>query len=148
MKSKIGILLNADGFSCIPLQSISCVKKTLKSLRYYLPSDCHVNLRLKPGNNCILDYCSLIIDSYANPRYCRFSISKPSVPLDKWIIDKDILLCLSPSSAIDSILSHNKKIFLIKNECCFFPSYIFIDDSSCPVISLSELPQLILNYTT
>ncbi len=145
MKFEIGIIMNADGFSCFPVQSIQCIKYNLKLLGNLVPSYCHIVLRLKPGNNSRLDYLSLVINSFLDPRCCQISLSKPSIPLSEWISSRDILACFLPSSAIECAAFHYKKVYLLKNNCNFFPNYITLDDSTCPLISPKDFCNIILN---
>ena len=124
MRFKIGIIMNTDGFSCFPVQSIQCIKQNVKLLAKLVPNYCHIELRLKPNNNCSSDYFSLAVKSFFDPHCCKISLSNPSISLSEWIISKDLLICYYPSSAIDCATLHNKKVYWLKNDCIYFPSYI------------------------
>ena len=145
MKFKIGVIMNADGFSSYPLQSIQCIKYNLKLLGHHVPRYCRIDLRLKPGNNSRFDYFSLVISSFLDLQCRQISLSNPSIPLAEWLVSKDILVCYMPSSAIQCAAIHNKKVYLLKNNCNYFPNYITSNDSLCPLISTTELCDLILN---
>ena len=137
--------MNADGYSCIPLQSIQCVKSNISLMGRLVPNYCHIDVRLKTGNNSYLDYFSLLIFSWLNPKSCQISLSDPSIPLGEWIARNDLIVCYFPSSAIHYAASCNKKVFLLRNKCNFFPSYIIQDDSLSPLVTLSDIVNLILN---
>ena len=147
MKFKIGVIMNADGYSCVPHQSIRCVKHSLKLLSHSLPRNCCLDLRLKPGNNSFMDYYSLVLDSYLTPQSCQISISSSKLSLDDWISDKNIFICFMLSSAIHSVILKNKKLFLIKNQCIFFPPYLVQDDAICPIISPKVFSDLVFGLS-
>ena len=137
--------MNADGYGCIPLQSIECVKSNISLMGRLFPNYCHIDIRLKPGNNSKLDYLSLLILSWLNPQSCQISLSDPSIPFGEWINRNDLNLCFFPSSVLHCAASLNKKVFLVKNQCNFLPSYIIQNHSLTPLVTLSEVVNLILN---
>ena len=145
MSYKIGVIMNADGYSCIPFQSIPCVKSNISLMGRLVPNYCHIDVRLKPGNNSTLDYLSLIALSWLNPKSCQILLSDPSIPLSKWITGNDLIVSYFPSSALHYAASCNKKVFLLRNKCNFFPSYIVQNDSLSPLVTLPEIVDLILN---
>lgn len=143
MTYRIGVICNADGYACVPLQSTQCLKNSIRLLAKLLPAYCRIDLRLKPGNNSSFDYISLLISSFFDHESCQISLSDPQKPLADWMLSKDILISYSPSSAFEYAASLDKLVYLIKNQCNFFPSYIIQDDLICPLLSPFELVSLI-----
>ena len=110
MSYKIGVIMNADGYSCIPFQSIPCVKSNISLMEDWF-NYCHIDIRFKPGNNSKLDYLSLLLFPGLTSS-CQISLSDPSIPLGKWITDNDLIVSYFPLLHSIMLLLVIKKSFI------------------------------------